>query len=75
MTYPDETKNRKGLNPIGYPDLKMGYVVRVKPDGAAFRIILIQVLSGLALIAGATPIVICPFLPAVKNRFVLALIV
>jgi hypothetical protein len=39
MTYPDETRNRKGLNPIGYPDLKLGYVVKVKPDGAAFCII------------------------------------
>ena len=39
MTYPDEAKNRKGLNPIGYPDLQLGYVVRVKADGAAFRVV------------------------------------
>ena len=39
MTYPDETQNRKGLNPIGYPDLKLGYVVKVLPAGTSFRII------------------------------------
>jgi hypothetical protein len=39
MTYPDDSKDRKGLNPIGYPDLKLGYVVTVKPAGKAFRII------------------------------------
>jgi hypothetical protein len=39
MSYPDEKINRKGNNPIGYPDLKFSYVVKVKPDGSAFRII------------------------------------
>ena len=39
MAYPDETKNRKGEEPIAYPDLKLGYVVTVKPAGKAFRII------------------------------------
>jgi hypothetical protein len=39
MAYPDEKQDRKGLNPIAYPDLKLGYVVKIKPDGAAFRII------------------------------------
>jgi len=39
MSYPDETKNRKGESPIGYPDLNLGYTVTVKPAGAAFRII------------------------------------
>jgi hypothetical protein len=39
MQYPDETKERKGLNPITYPDLDLGYVVRVRPEGRAFRII------------------------------------
>ena len=38
MEYPDETKERKGLNPITYPDLKMGYAVKVRPDGRSFRI-------------------------------------
>jgi hypothetical protein len=39
MTYPDESKNRKGFNPILYPDLKFGYVVRIRPEGQSFRII------------------------------------
>ena len=39
MSYPDERNNRKGMNPIAYPDLKLSYVVKVKTDGSAFRII------------------------------------
>jgi endoglucanase len=39
MTYPDEAKNRKGFNPIVYPDLHVSYVVRVSPDGEGFRIV------------------------------------
>jgi len=39
MSYPDPSKDHKGFNPISYPDLKMSYVVRVRPDGRAFRII------------------------------------
>jgi hypothetical protein len=39
LAYPDEKQNRKGLNPIAYPDLKMSYAVKVRPDGRAFRII------------------------------------
>src|SRR5271157_4837170 len=39
MSYPDENQDRKGLNPIAYPDLKLGYVVRVRAEGRAFRII------------------------------------
>jgi hypothetical protein len=39
MTYPNESQDRKGLNPINYPDLKLSYVVKVKPEGRAFRII------------------------------------
>ena len=37
--FPDEARNRKGFNPIEYPDLRFAYTVRVKPEGAAFRII------------------------------------
>jgi hypothetical protein len=37
--YPDESKNRKGFNPIEYPDLRFAYTVRVRPEGAAFRIL------------------------------------
>ena len=36
--YPDDTKNRKGFNPVEYPDLAFGYTIRVKPEGKAFRI-------------------------------------
>jgi endoglucanase len=39
MDYPDYSKDRKGFNPIGYPDLKLGYSVRIRPEGAAFRIL------------------------------------
>jgi hypothetical protein len=37
--FPDEARNRKGFNPIEYPDVRFGYTVRVKPEGASFRII------------------------------------
>ncbi len=39
MSYPDESKNRKGFNPIDYPDLNFSYSVRVTPlDGDAFLV-------------------------------------
>ncbi|HRA73496.1 MAG TPA: hypothetical protein PLB11_11825, partial [Flavobacterium sp.] len=39
LSYPDETKNRKGFNPIDYPDLKLKYKVNVTPtEGNNFRI-------------------------------------
>ncbi|HYN03604.1 MAG TPA: glycoside hydrolase family 9 protein [Vicinamibacteria bacterium] len=37
--YPDEAKNRKGFNPVDYPDLRFAYTVRVRPEGKAFRIL------------------------------------
>ena len=37
--YPDESRNRKGFNPIDYPDLRLAYTVRVRPEGRAFRIV------------------------------------
>jgi len=37
--YPDESKNRKGFNPVDYPDLRFAYTVRVQPEGQAFRIL------------------------------------
>ena len=37
--YPDESKNRKGFNPVDYPDLRFAYTVRVRPEGEAFRIL------------------------------------
>lgn len=38
-SFPDESRDRKGFNPIEYPDLKFTYAVRIVPEGAAFRII------------------------------------
>ena len=39
MEYPDEARHRKGFNPIDYPDLRLAYTVRVRPEGRAFRIL------------------------------------
>lgn len=39
MEYPDESKDRKGFNPIIYPDLRFAYTLKVIPDGKAFRIV------------------------------------
>jgi hypothetical protein len=40
LRYPDETKDRKGFNPIEYPDLHFTYHVRVAPlDGNAFQVV------------------------------------
>lgn len=38
-TYPDESRNRKGFNPIFYPDLNFSYTVRVLGEGQNFRIV------------------------------------
>ncbi len=39
MEYPDPEKDRKGFNPVIYPDLQFAYTIRVRPEGAAFRIL------------------------------------
>jgi hypothetical protein len=39
MTYPDETKNRTGFNPIIYPDLDLTYTLKVVAQGKSFKII------------------------------------
>jgi hypothetical protein len=39
MEYPDPEKDRKGFNPVIYPDLRFAYTIRVRPEGAAFRIL------------------------------------
>ncbi len=39
MEYPDPQRDRQGFNPIFYPDLHFGYVVKIKPAGQSFRII------------------------------------
>ncbi len=40
LSYPDPSKDRKGFNPIEYPDLNFTYHVRVTPvgDGDSFKI-------------------------------------
>ncbi len=39
LWYPDSTKNRKGFNPVIYPDLQLKYSVHVQPaEGNAFKI-------------------------------------
>jgi hypothetical protein len=38
MAFPDESRIGKSINPLTYPDLNLGYVVRVRPEGTAFRI-------------------------------------
>ncbi|GAO41357.1 glycoside hydrolase family 9 protein [Flavihumibacter petaseus] len=39
MEYPDSSIDRKGFNPIIYPDLHFAYTIKVKPEGNSFRII------------------------------------
>lgn len=39
MAYPDSSRNRKGFNPIVYPDLQFDYTLKIKPEGNSFRII------------------------------------
>ncbi len=38
LSYPDPKKDKKGFNPIDYPDLKFSYSVRVKAEGNSFRV-------------------------------------
>jgi endoglucanase len=39
LSYPDPSRNRKGFNPIDYPDLNLSYQVRVRGEGQSVRII------------------------------------
>src|SRR4051812_20312516 len=38
LAYPDAERDRKGFNPILYPDLKLNYTVRARPEGESIRI-------------------------------------
>jgi hypothetical protein len=38
LAYPDAERDRKGFNPIVYPDLKLNYTVRAKPEGESIRV-------------------------------------
>ncbi|MDB5129368.1 MAG: glycoside hydrolase [Mucilaginibacter sp.] len=40
MEYPNPEMDRKGFNPIIYPDLKFAYNIRVLPIGKSFKIII-----------------------------------
>src|SRR5579871_5983378 len=39
MEYPNEEINRKGFNPVIYPDLHFSYTIHVQPAGKGFKII------------------------------------
>jgi endoglucanase len=39
LAYPDAERDRKGFNPIIYPDLKLNYTVRALPAGESIRVI------------------------------------
>ena len=39
LSYPDPDRNRKGFNPIDYPDLNFSYKVRVHAEGQTIRVI------------------------------------
>jgi hypothetical protein len=38
LAYPDPERNRKGFNPIVYPDLELHYTVRARPEGESIRV-------------------------------------
>ncbi|HEV7606493.1 MAG TPA: glycoside hydrolase family 9 protein [Steroidobacteraceae bacterium] len=38
LAYPDAERDRKGFNPILYPDLKLNYTVRAVPAGESIRV-------------------------------------
>jgi len=38
LSYPDSSRDKKGFNPINYPDLKFSYSVRVQAVGKSFRV-------------------------------------
>jgi hypothetical protein len=38
LAYPDAERDRKGFNPIVYPDLQLSYTVRARPEGESVRV-------------------------------------
>jgi endoglucanase len=38
LAYPDAERDRKGFNPSVYPDLKLNYTVRARPEGESIRV-------------------------------------
>lgn len=39
LSYPDEEKNRKGFNPIAYPDLEFSYTIKTECAGNSIKLI------------------------------------
>jgi len=39
MSYPDTSKDRRGFNPIEYPDLALSYTLRIVPEGRSFLMV------------------------------------
>ncbi len=39
MSYPDDSKDKKGFNPIDYPNVNFSYTLKVIPAGESFKII------------------------------------
>jgi hypothetical protein len=39
LEFPDPARDRRGYNPIAYPDLHFSYAVRIAPAGRSFKII------------------------------------
>jgi len=39
LWYPDSSKNKKGFNPVQYPDLKLKYTIRTESLGKSIRLI------------------------------------
>jgi endoglucanase len=39
LSYPDYSQDHRGFNPISFPDLKLAYSVRVRPEGQAFHVL------------------------------------
>lgn len=38
LAFPDSSRDKKGFNPIDYPDLNFNYTVNVKPEGKSVRV-------------------------------------
>ncbi|HEY0866231.1 MAG TPA: cellulase N-terminal Ig-like domain-containing protein, partial [Fimbriimonas sp.] len=39
MSYPDDSKNRRGFNPIDYPEMSFAYTLKVRAENRSFHIV------------------------------------
>ncbi len=39
LSYPDSARDRKGFNPINYPDLSFSYTIRTYPEGDGIKVV------------------------------------